>query len=251
MKTPETERGQRHLAAPVRCRIVLCSGLTRSGSTWAYNVCSELLSRAVGRDRMKAGYTGTGPSLDGRLRTMLHDPRVDAALFKFHMPTPLALVLLEERRALNVFTLRHPLAALASTMDMFGHDFEASLQVIEAELRALDQYRARPGTLLVPYSGLAREPATQVRRIADHLGVPASADLAERIAAAHSFDAQRRRAPKGRSKAGALTYDPDTLLHPGHMRESTARDHRRTLSDAQIATAEHRLLRWLPASADW
>ncbi|MGF1463148.1 MAG: sulfotransferase domain-containing protein [Maricaulaceae bacterium] len=229
---------------------VFATGLNRSGSTWGYNVARLLLADACGAEAYECGYFGEGDAFEAELDQRVGERR--RALMKFHIPSPLAVDLAEHDRARAIFTWRHPLAAIASLMEMFDTPFDDALEWVELGLTAGEIWAETDAVVFVAFDDLTRAPEREIARIAAGLGVSASGQTITRIAEATNFFNAKAHAErlKGRSDlidAGESAYDPVTLLHVGHAREGAERDWRQTLSADQADRARGHLKTWFAA----
>ena len=229
---------------------IFCNGMPRSGSTWSFNVCRELLQSTFGQKKVVATYVGEGSQLDNYLSIHNEDDKIH--ILKFPYPTPLMSKMMKQGRAKNIYTMRHPLAALASFKETFNPPFESAVKSIQASLKAADKWRNDPGTLFVEFDTIFSNPREEILRIATHLDLEANGPLIDRITEKTSFDITRKivqdlaQKPKEQLiQAGNSYYDPKTLLHLDHLPKGQARDWRSELTMEEQEFARQELAPWL------
>jgi hypothetical protein len=239
---------------PARPPVVLCSGMPRSGSTWSYNVCRLLLESAWGT--VRSGYH-EGKVGDDYLSRAVESNGGDAAatntahVVKLHYPGPAALRLVREGRVRNVYTLRHPLDALASFREKFSEPLATAARRLRTSLDAARTWRERSDTLFVHFRDILAAPHGQIRRVAAYLGQEADDELIERIHAQTSVEAVREKtaqmakAPQGLTQSNGWRFDPLTQYHVGHILKAGERDGRTELTEPEQAQAAEILGPWL------
>jgi len=195
--------------------IVLLTGMFRSGSTWAFNVAKALLSH---ESRAIVGmYSNEIGTELGWL-----DENVEHFLVKTHMPDRVGHMLIRHRMARTVCTYRDPLDCIVSSMEVFGSRFEDTVALARGALALLDLQTKSGGVLFIPHDAIADRPDATVGTIAGYLGCrPGPAEIG-RIAGLFSKPNVARFADNlsrdGTGPGDPLPRDPDTLLHPGHIR---------------------------------
>ena len=234
-------------------RFVFCSGMPRSGSTWSFNVCRRLLHNAAGAERVFADYVGEGKKLDEHINRNGELQKIQ--IIKFHYPSQRIVNLVADDVAKNVFTIRHPLDAIASAKDVLRLPFDVALHKIKRSLEAFDVWREKSSSLFVYFDDIMADSKRQTRRVADYLGLTADDAVIERIAEETSFERARATAEKLASMPkerlawrDGFYYDAETLYHIGHAPKGTARDWRTELSADEQRVAKAELAPWL---ASW
>jgi hypothetical protein len=223
--------------------IVLLTGMFRSGSTWAYNAAKSLLSLE------SAAVAGTYTNDIGGEITALRE-QIQHFLIKTHMPDRIGHMLIKHRMVPTICTYRDPLDCIVSSMEVFKSNFEETVALAHGALAFLELQSKIGGILFVAHDAIVDQPAEQVAAIAGYLGCkPRPADT-ERIAALFSKPNVARFADNLVSSSmvegGALPRDPDTLLHPGHIR-SQPRTPDQILTPAQRRYACDRLRNFVEA----
>jgi hypothetical protein len=234
-------------ATDLRAVRVVCAGIYRSGSTWSFNVVRRLLE--VTPPGREVAYDYAEPQeLDNFVWRSLggehHVVKCHAGSNGF----------LDAVRAgfvhAVVFSLRDPMAALASCVEQFCNrepfsrewTFERALDHIEEGLRFGDQLVGQPGVVFIDLHRNGE--AASLERIVDFLGVVvAPAELAK-IRDEFTFTAMRERSERiAEQPAESLLRginDPATLMHANHVEKGAARDWRSELTAEQIAAATER-----------
>jgi hypothetical protein len=173
-----------------RSRIILSAGMPRSGSTWEYNAARLLLRRALGND-LSSGWIDDWQRL----------PQAPVLLLKLHEFD----AFLARHAAVILYSFRDLRDALASSRRMFGT--APSLELARRWLNADRQWRA-VADCSVRYEDLLTDSATLVCGLARALAVGEihADEVLQEIAALSD-----------RSGDGPGGYDPDSLLHRGHI----------------------------------
>jgi hypothetical protein len=204
--------------------IVFCDGMPRSGSTWSFNVCRDLLESVSNHV-----YGGYHERTEEWLPVM--GAGFEHAVIKTHLLDDAARALRRLGAAVSVYTHRDPCDAVVSCMMMFGQSFDAALQTLAA---ALDVWRfeaALRGCQEVPYAAIAVQPYKSVEAIARLLQTPCSPELIADVEQRTRPDEMRRLA----AAVDGVLYDPRTLLHRNHLRDGGTGYGRERLSQDQIA----------------
>lgn len=229
---------------PVR---VVCAGIYRSGSTWSFNVVRRLLEvtppgRAVAYDYAEPD------ELDNFVWRSLSD---EHHVVKCHAGSDGFLDAVRAGFVHGVvFSLRDPMAALASCVEQFCNrepfsrdwTFERALDHIEDGLRFGAELVGNPGVVFID---LHRDgEAASLERIVDFMGIAVPPAELEDVREEFTFSAMRERSERiAEQPADSLLRginDPATLMHAHHVEKGAARDWRSELSPDQIAAATER-----------
>jgi hypothetical protein len=210
--------------------IVLLTGMFRSGSTWAFNVAKAVLSLEA---RAIVGvYENDIGSALARL-----DEDIQHLLIKTHMPNRVGHLMIKHRMARTICTYRDPLDCIVSSMEVFGSRFEETVALARGALAVLDVQAKCGGILFVAHAAITDRPDAAVGAVADYLGCAVGAADIGGIATLFSKQNVARFVDNlthgAAAKGEALPRDPDTLLHPGHIR-------RRPGTPDSVLTAEQR-----------
>lgn len=237
-------------------KVIFCSGMARSASTWSFNACRLLALKLEEESHVFSAFAETPDLLDRYLDDL--PDQCTVAILKFHRSSERVFKLLADGTALNVFTFRNPVEAIASARDIFKLDLQTVLGSVRASLVDMDRYRELPGTFFIGMRDLGGSPDAATRRLAAHLEFTLNpADIAEvaeltsvaRVAAiTGSPDFARQ---KSLVDIGFSRHDPVTHLHVGHIRRGLARDSGEHLSDEDMAICREALARWFPEYTAW
>jgi hypothetical protein len=229
---------------------VCCTGMARSGSTWSFNVCRELLE-ATG-EPLIAGYYGERQALDAFIESRGLEDFPGHVLLKLHQPAERLLGAICEGRARNVFTLRDPRDCLRSRMAFEGKPFEDALMGVAGNLIMYNLFAGTTESLFVRYEEMSLDPVSEIRRIAGYLGLAADEAEVARIAEATGLEAARRkvagldrRCDSGTIEIGGRRIDTETCLQTGHIRDGRPGAWREALDPAERVTANAVLREWL------
>ena len=157
-----------------------------------------------------------------------------------------------EKRVRNVYTMRNPLAAMASYREKFGGTIEDIATRMRQSLTAADRWNADGGTLSVDFDDILNQPRKQILRIAIYLGFAGiSEELLESVDHETCLQTVRRRTalmadnPGEWKQFNGSLYDPTTLYHANHAPKADRRAWQVELSDAEQAIARSILGPWL------
>jgi len=198
--------------------IVLCTGIIRSGSTWSFNVARLLLAR---------GATAVRGEFSNKIRTAIRHgvaARVEHHVIKAHEPDRFGKRMIAEGRCRTICTYRDPLDCIASGIEAFGETFEDMVTLTRRHLELLKLQREAGGVHFVWYDDIVERPHERIRAIADYLGQSVDEYEVRRISRSMDRDSVSRlvkelpTAPAD-GKSRQQSWDPETLFHPGHIRE--------------------------------
>lgn len=222
--------------------LVLPTGMLRSGSTWSFNVCVNLL-REAGIGDVRTDFI---KSL-GKWRQVVSQDGIHAVL-KCHTLDAESLDWLKNNRhtVKFVYTLRDPREVAASALATFNMPLDDGLSSVESSLQFLSAQRTISAVCVVPYSlidkGLSGGAiaalagyleldlsASAISAVDDRCGRDSHRTLLERFATLSPSDIHRDE---------RFTYHRPTLLHHNHFRTSDAPGWERLLNTHQAQRAE-------------
>ena len=215
--------------------IVICDGMPRSGSTWAFNVCLRLVRlRWPGANV----YCGFRQWIGEYLNEM--GPEHDHAVLKTHRLDTEGMALSLTAGVRSIHTYRDPYDAVFSFLSLFDPDFETALQALRNALVTRAFHFAYGNALMVPYHRIRRAPTRTIRDIADYLGVALGPEQVSLIHAETGFqkvkdwsstigDDPSREVVRLREMA----FDPETNFHRNHIRDGRSGNGRRMLTPQQ------------------
>lgn len=235
-------------------RVILCAGLKGSGSTWLYNVVTEILKE--GACRAAASQPRSSP----RIMQFYADavsafPPQAASVFqlviKTHVPDESLNVFAAFAHASVLLTIREPRDSVASVMQRFGHPFDTALGEIAAGSARLAAFRTTYDPPVFRYEDRFFERPETIAQLARILRVPLAQRAAEKIFKRHTRPAVAKRI-RALEKQGAFgqipdpdRFDPASHWHPGHIGDAASGKFASVLSSPQqrrilSATAEFR-----------
>jgi hypothetical protein len=210
--------------------IVFVAGMQRSGSTFAFNVAREALSR---RGSL---YQQASPDFRAALEAA---GRVDHVLIKAHESGDLGVALARQSAMRVICTVRRLEDAVASFMEIFG---ASDLDAIEQMRRWLQLYaRIREFALTIHYETLDSYPAFAARRIGRYLFSDYGWGEARKIAHRHSKMAVKERTDHllreaaGVQDLGFSWYDKMTFFHRRHVSSLVSKRAEERISAEQLA----------------
>ncbi|MCC7369329.1 MAG: sulfotransferase domain-containing protein [Chloroflexi bacterium] len=219
---------------------VLCVGLYRSGSTWQYQVASDLIEQH--RHGQRLGFLNSVP------------PELSNwAVLKWHDPNQEFARLLARGQALALYCYRDLRDVTFSLMHKASCSFEDLVagKRIFACCWADAFWSSQTNTLVQRYEAIIDDPYKAVREIAAHLGIAVEADEVDALVARYSFAANAQRvqdlakniSEPERNLARqehALVHDPTSLLHWNHVRKGEIGGWRHEATPMQrLILAEH------------
>ncbi len=245
--------GQRHCSLKARGRpqwlpptpfpmkVILVTGVMRSGSTWAFIVCRVLAEIAASHFGLKSFATYLE---DDELRELLEssiDHPNTVAVIKSHSTPPLAVYHVGEGCAKNVCTLRDPRDCVASRR-LFKPDESLSTATMRVKATWEDAMRFGDDTLWVPYDRLMGDPVMVVQAIANYLLLGISEAQAQEIADALSLD-ELGGIPEAVNDRIHFTTDDGvvdtaTLMHEAHLSGGKVGRYKEEMSRDEIKFVE-------------
>jgi hypothetical protein len=205
-------------------KLILCTGVVRSGSTWSFNVCRQLGMLLAGARGEPFTSTYIGELELEQLVAGYVEKLAGPTVLKAHAVGPVAVAAVRAGRVRAVCTFRDPRDCVASDLTFLGWPFDAVVRRVGENLAYLGYYRAARHALFVRYEEMIVDPLPQLARIAAHLGVDADDAELRRIDAATDL-------PSSRAVCAALAdrpaeelvwsqthrVDPATQLHENHI----------------------------------
>jgi hypothetical protein len=206
--------------------VVICVGVIRSGSTWAFNVCRVLSQAGANHRKQKFGTACLGAeSLDHFLQ--VEAPMGDgAAVIKAHEMGAGAIEYIALGKVRAVCTFRDPRDCVASDLIFWGKGFDESVSRVMWSMQCVGSlHRQAPKALFVRYEAMMGDPIGQIRRIGQYLGVGLDHKAAEWIHSQTNLETSRNISRQLGSKlpeqvdVGLDNHRRDklTLLHDNHI----------------------------------
>jgi hypothetical protein len=158
----------------------------------------------------------------------------------------------DAHNAKGVYVFRDVRDVTVSRMRKSGQAFSALLNVgfLERILSAFDRWTSLPGVLVSRYEDVVGDVATEVGRIAAHLGIIVSREECTRVADDYTLARQLERVrladAAGRlRRSGQAVYDPVSNLHVDHIRSGRSGEWRTALTLQELAVIEDQAGAWL------
>lgn len=202
--------------------LYVVAGMHRSGSTWMFNTVRLALMMA-GRDVYAT--TAEPPAL--------YDKDNPAP---FHVVKTHAYRSSLARDAAYVMSSKRDLRDIAASMVRLGklpNEPEPLLDFLQGEVKRLDQWRTY-ARLVGTYEEMIRDKVEYTRLLLRGLDIAGGATLVSR-------EVEALQVPSREAK----TYDPVTLLTPGHITDGCAGGYKDTLSQEVVEAIEGRFMYWL------
>jgi Sulfotransferase domain len=215
--------------------LILCNGMSRSGSTWSFNVALKLLKSRDPARKVFGVYTEDPAVLAAAAR-----PRFSDLVIKSHCLDPAACAVPDTIKV--IYTWRSPYDAVVSCMWMFGGSAEHWIGMIRKSLRVWALHRLKNDACIVSYEALVRNPAAVIERIGSYLGITLEPEPVQELAEELSLENLRRFSrhldPSRLTRSGDYVFDRETLLHPNHIRNGGVGYGVRHLTESQCSSID-------------
>jgi hypothetical protein len=230
--------------------LIFSTGMLRSGSTWAFNVCRLMAQVGAGKSPIWCGYL----TLEQTEEFLASNNGVVPGLtvIKTHGVGPLAQRTITKGMATAVCTYRDPRDCVASMMMFAGEPFDVAVERVRAGLEMLDAYTRRGQTLFIRYEDMIADRLAQVRKIAAHLELVLDDRVLRRIdqltGIEHSKEICRQLSDRPQDQIiSAMNHrvDPETWLHDNHIQSGQAGRWKNEMSEDQIDVLERAYGPWL------
>ncbi|MDQ7787564.1 MAG: sulfotransferase domain-containing protein [Thermodesulfovibrionales bacterium] len=234
-------------------KIIFCTGLIRSGSTWSYNV-SRLIGAALAEHLQMPFWCGyrDAQNLDSVLDelTGMGKPIV---VIKTHWPSRRALEFMKHESVKNIYTIRDPRDCVASRHLKTKDSLDNSLNVIVKNLVLFFPfYQQCKNTLFVRYEEMMKDSQKYIRAIAEHLGVTLNGSLASSIDEQTGMENAKRIAESLSARSSDTLIhdrghlvDPLTMLHDNHIQGGICGRWKQEFSNEQKRLLLNTLKSWL------
>ncbi len=215
--------------------------MLRSGSTLQYQLAAALLEQAGPVRRL--GFVEPG----SRLEWKTNDSHEIAICKLHHWDEELAL-LLQSGQARAIYSFRDLPNVAASAMRQFQKTFRHiwDERWLQHAAEAGDRWLAEPNVCSAKYEIFHKAVLTETRRIARHLGIEISDEVAERIANEYSPSSQLQKTKKIEG-CSIHNYCETTLLHPGHISEELPAEALKRLLPQEKELIEREFYEWRKA----
>lgn len=219
-------------------RLVVCAGVYRSGSTWAYNMVKAIVNAANPSARIAGRFA---ENIDEFV--LSGTEQSDVIVLKTH-PQPSLLALIEFLNAPVILSVRDPRDCVASWLEMLGEEFDAFQPRLMRSCSAALELAKSHRTLTIRYEDGATKNTRTVISIAEHLGLKidehCAAQLLTRLSAESVKEQINSMASTGRLDPGQrLVGDPQTLWLPAHVGDGRTGKYHQKLNAEQIRAVNY------------
>jgi hypothetical protein len=226
---------------------IFCCGMQRSGSTLQFQIAARLVEDSGLGRRVEWVPPEKFPELRAR-----YADEPGWKVFEHHVCTPAMAEEFERGNAVGIYSYRDLRDVFVSNMKKFSVSFDDlwSGGFLDKSLGNYRRWTALPRVLVSRYETIIADPATEVRRIAEHLALPLDEERCRRIAQEYSVESQRKRIAgfdqdSLRDGVAGARYDPSSMLHVNHLQGGIVGDWKSRLKRREVALIEERGFAWL------
>jgi len=220
--------------------IVICCGMMRSASTLQYQIVVELGQRLASVEPL--GYIL--PEQFSEIVTK-NRSRSGFVVLKSHAFLEESRELLRHNDALGIYAYRDIRDVIVSLMRMQGVSFnKLGTGILYVLLEQYVVWTSQHNVLVSQYEGIVNDTTAEVLRIANHMQLSCTHDLAEEIAQKFSLEHQRRRQFRLKEDQ-EFDNDRDSLLHTNHIHSGMSAQWMNELSSDEVGLVEHVFSEWL------
>ena len=228
--------------------LIFCTGMVRSGSTWAFNVVKDLLTC-----KSSSNYTNYSENIKDIIDNQLTE--YDNILIKCHQVDNFGRSIISHKCAKCIYTFRPPLEAITSFMQVFNKSFDEILEYIEILLSFME-FQSQYDVLWIEYNSIEENPELVIQKIADYIGVKATRNqinlinskLSKENISKHAENLTLKKDEYSEFKnivdVGFSYYHKDTLIHRNHIRKYPISANS-FLTQEQIKMALNKLAKWV------
>jgi hypothetical protein len=206
-------------------RLIVCMGIPRSGSTWAFNMVCGILREAAPSLRVASCFADDWDAISWRSTR-------DVLVLKIHDPQGASLPFYEFLQPPVIVSVRDPRDCIASMVGWRGRTPELE-QHFRQSCAAAIRLAKIPGACVIKYEDGAIKNIATVRRIAERLGLSLWEGQATALMDELSAESVQRKITASGEQNTEL-YDPVTLFHPGHVGNGLSKS--RALPEDEIAS---------------
>lgn len=212
-----------------KTKIVICCGINRSGSTWSYQVCKDLLGA---KKLLDLSFVDAGQLASVISAHVLED--YDSVLIKMHAYDSHIALLAEAHDLYHIYTHRDIRGCLYSLSVKTGRPIDKFIQIpfFEKSVQSFSSWQSVAPILYIPYIDIMKNAGKSVAEMIDFLDVTGKAD---EVAEKFSVDKQKKRisnytsTPAGFFKSTLvklgikpIAKDDASLLHSNHINTKIA-----------------------------
>jgi hypothetical protein len=163
-----------------------------------------------------------------------------------------AMATVRKGAAKLVCTYRDPRDCVASDLAFMRYPLEVCVHRVGMTMTPIRQYQSMPHLLLIRYEDMMHDRISQVRKIADHLGITASQRLIEMVDGRTNMESSRKRCESLKHQpitklmqVQTHLVDPETHLHENHINGGIIGRWKTDLSSEQAAAVTEFFAPWL------
>jgi hypothetical protein len=188
-------------------------GMPRSGSTFSFNIARELLARR--------GSIYFEPTEE--IERVIAQSQADSTIIKNHNVSESGIELLKTGAMKGICTVREPIDAIESLMDIFGFDVDKSIYAFQLWVDSFNQFHDH--VLVVPYKSIETSPTKVIIQIARHLGIMPGPIEVMRLRRKYNKKSVMKVSGELQHQAGKTTdlgftyYDNQNFFHRRHVRQ--------------------------------
>lgn len=225
--------------------LVICCGMLRSGSTLQYQLAVSLL------EKTGLGF-GIGDPRHLDCQELVKANPATIQVLKVHKFKHLQHVeeAIAQGKAKCLYTYRDVRDVAVSLMNLRQIGFKELIwrhQEVQQSLNDFQAWTSLEGVMISRYEQMVNNIPQEVLRIAKHLNIELSTEMAIDIANNHTLEKQKERIRQWQSREdfNPRTHDGKSLLHHNHINSGTSEQWRETLTPMQIAFVESLTETWL------
>lgn len=208
--------------------LIICCGMPRSGSTWQYQITSELVEK-FGSGR-RIGFLPAEAFLES---TYVNTPANELLVLKCHQYHPYYGQLCEGGLAKAIYGFRDIREVVLSIAWKLGKSIPETIRS-DALQQAIDSYyrwTTTPNTMIQRYEVFTSQPEKAILEISTHIGLTISENDASQVSLKYSKGANQNFVDEFKDslqtqgielKKNQVMYDQHSLLHWDHIRPETA-----------------------------
>ena len=219
-------------------RLIVCAGVYRSGSTWAYNMVKLIIQAALPGVRIGGCFAENIEEL-----APFGADHCDLVVLKTH-PQQSLLSLIEFLNPPVILSVRDPRDCVASWMQMLGEEFSVFQPRLMKSCFAALRLARHDYTHTIRYEDGATASARTVMDIAAHLGLSIAQQRAAVLVKELSPESvkiqNKQMAEAGRiAPSERLISDAKTLWLPAHVGDGRIGKYREALSNDQLRSVNY------------
>lgn len=226
--------------------------MNRSGSTWSYQVCKEILKNQVVFDM--------GFVQEGKLNEVIEKMDLDSygyLLIKMHKYDPYLQTLTKQHDIKSIYTHRDLRGCLYSLMKKTGKPFDEffTAKFFVESVESLSNWNELNSILYIDYSDITEKGEQSTNAIAEFLKLNSNS---KKIAQLFTRENQAKRlreykaTPAGfiknllvQFKVLPFANQKDTLLHTNHLNSQTVDEWKNTITVSQSEQVQHKFKDWM------